>query len=422
MQRLLTIIWLLFSLQKTLYSFVPDPLLQDLQENFNQSISKARISVVSIKARKSTINDIGGNPVWYDSIGSGIVIDQRGCILSNLHVVENSNDITVGLWQAGKKSYKARVLYEDSSLDIVILSLNTNDLFLPAKTGNSDILEIGDWVISLGCPFGFDHSASVGIISDLHRDLNIGDKNYKDMIQTDAVINQGNSGGPLLDIFGRVIGIGTAIYAPEGTYAGVGFAIPINRAKHFYSRITGAVPAAAIIKAKEAININKKIPVDNIHKKFSDCTNCHTITQKMPVSVKVKMNHPLVGKCTNCHILTTDKPLSKTPVTVAAIIPFEMKKLNDMSFFDMFTGIILKLSLIVLVSSILFTMFGVGGGFLYVPVLLVCGIDFYTAATTSLVMIAASQISAQYNFFKTGLVDLKLVMELEIPTMIGAFA
>ncbi|NVM56522.1 MAG: TSUP family transporter, partial [Desulfobacterales bacterium] len=273
--------------------------------------------------------------------------------------------------------------------------------------------------------FGFEHSVTMGIVSDLHRDLMIGGISYKDMIQTDAVINQGNSGGPIINIYGRVVGVGTAIYAPGGTYAGVGFAIPINRAKHFFSRVTGAVKAAFTAPAgptegKEPINLNKRMPNDFVHQKFSDCTGCHTISQKSVISQKAGMPHPLVGACNICHIMVND-PVAKGPVAVAAVRPLATPPGPDQGFVDLFKNIIVKLALFILVASIVFTMIGVGGGFLYVPILLSCGIDFHTAATTSLVMLTAAQISGLYVFFRSGLVDLRLVMMLELPTMVGAF-
>jgi hypothetical protein len=133
------------------------------------------------------------------------------------------------------------------------------------------------------------------------------------------------------------------------------------------------------------------------------------------------MTHPAVGACDTCHILVNDRVI-RGPVAVSAVSPMVGSYLQDLSFSYLFRTIILKLVLITLVASIVFAMMGVGGGFLYVPILLSCGIDFYTAATTSLLMLTTAQVSALYNFFKSRLVDLKLVLVLEIPTMVGAFA
>nr|ASQ41192.1 magnetosome protein MamEO [Candidatus Magnetananas rongchenensis] len=403
----------------------PDPALNQLQESISQAIAKVRPSVVSIKAQKQ--KKANGEPaVWYESIGSGFFVDDRGYIISDYHVVENAENITVSLWRSRDNHFVARVVDADKELDLVLLKIDSNEIFKPAPLGNSEHLEIGEWIISVGSPFGFEHSVTIGIISDLHRRLVIGNVTYDNMIQTDAVINQGNSGGPVIDIHGNIIGVGTAIYAPSGTYIGLGFASPINRVKHFYSRSTGVVLAAATAPVKkEAINMNKRMPNDARHQKFSNCLKCHTITTKSVVSMKAKMPHPPVAGCTKCHILVKD-PVAKGPVAVSAVMPVipiaaNKNPLDTQTFGELFKTVILKLILIIMATSILFSMLGLGGGFLYVPILLACGIDFHTAATTSLVLITTAQLSATYTFYRSGLVDLKLVYELEGSTMIGAF-
>jgi len=411
----------------TTFGAINDSPLLNLQESVNQAVASVRPSVVSVKAQKKKRAEGGaGNGVfWYESVGSGFILDERGFVLTNYHVVEGAESIKVTLWRSQDNEFSARVAHMDKSLDLAVLKIEGNERFSPAELGNSDKIETGDWIISVGSPFGFVHSASLGIVSDLHRDLVIGGTSYKDMIQTDAVINQGNSGGPLIDIYGRVVGVGTAIYAPEGTYTGLGFAIPINRAKHFFTRVTGAVKVALTAPVgqtgdKEPIDLNKRMPRDPIHQKFTDCTGCHAISQKRVTSQKAAISHPMVGACDKCHILV-NKPVARGPVTVANVTPMATPPGANPGFVDLFKNIILKLTLITLVISTVFTMVGVGGGFLYVPILLSCGIDFHMATTTSLVMLTAAQISALYVFFKSGLVDLKLAAMLELPTMVGAF-
>lgn len=400
--------------------------LRQLEESINQAVAVVRPSVVSIKAQKKKADGGGQGFIWYESIGSGFFIDERGFVLTNYHVAEGAENITVTLWRSQQNNFSARVVHEDQSLDLMVLKIDGNERFIPATLGDSDQVETGDWGISVGSPFGFEHSASLGIVSDLHRELLIGQTSYKDMMQTDAVINEGNSGGPFINIRGQVIGIATAIYAPAGTYTGLGFAIPINRAKHFFSHVTGVVTAALTTPAgpagnKEPVNLNKKMPNDAIHKKFVDCTQCHTITQKLVINQNTTMTHPMVGACDTCHI-TVKGNATKSPVTVAATVPLGTQPVSPRGFGGLFEGDFFKLSLVTLIASIVFTMLGVGGGFLYVPILLSCGIDFQTAATTSLLMLATAQISALYIFFKSGLVDFKLVLMLELPTMLGAFA
>lgn len=400
--------------------------LQQLQESIAQAVASVRPSVVSIRAmKKKRVDKGGGNSfIWFESVGSGFIVDERGYILTNYHVVDGAENITIRLWRSKPNEFFARVVHVDQSLDLTVLKIDGNEAFVPARLGNSNRIETGDWVVSVGSPFGFEHSASFGIVSDLHRKLLIEEITYKDMIQTDAVINEGNSGGPLIDIYGNVIGVGTAIYAPDGAYTGLGFAIPINRARHFFTRVTGAVIAALTVPApqianKEPVNLNEKIPRDQIHRKFTDCTLCHTITQKLIVSLKTDMLHPMVGACDKCHILVKDRK-TRGPTTVANVNSVSPPGVNG-ELPDLFMNLILKLTLMILVVSIVFTMLGIGGGFLYVPILLSCGIDFHIASTTSLVMLTTAQISALYIFFKSDLVDLRLALMLELPTMIGAF-
>ena len=402
------------------------PPLQQLQESVNRAVASVRHSVVTVKARKKSTST-GGGTLWYESIGSGFFVDARGFILTNYHVVEEAEEITVTIWRSGRNEFQARVAHADRTLDLSLLKIDDIGKFPVVGFGNSDRIETGDWVISIGSPFGFEHSVSLGIISDLRRDLMIEGLTYKDMIQTDAVINEGNSGGPLVDILGNVVGVGTAIYAPDGTYTGLGFAIPINRAKHFFTAVTGAVRVALTTPVgqagnKEPVNLNKRMPNDAVHQKFSDCTACHTITTKMVVSKNAEMKHKMVeGPCDACHTFVNDKVTTAGPVTVAntrlATPPAGTDKLAGL-----YTNIILKLALLTLVISIVFTMMGVGGGFLYVPVLLSCGLGFHTAVTTSLLMLTAAQVSGLYVFFRSGLVDVKMAVRLGIPTMVGAFA
>jgi len=413
------ILLLLFNISDShAYNMMNNSLLVQFQDEINHAVSQVRPAIVSVNAVKKK----GTNGIWYESLGSGIIIDERGYILTNFHVVENSKSIHIKLWRSGNNNFPASIVDQNKDIDLAILKINSLEQFQPAKMINSDTIEVGDWILSVGNPFGFHHTVTLGIISDLHRELQIGDVIYHDMIQTDTVINQGNSGGPVIDIKGNVVGVGTAIYAPSGSYSGLGFAIPINRAKHFYSRITGAIPVAAQKPVKKVpIDLNKKMPNDAKHKKFSDCTSCHTIIKKMVANVQQKMPHPAIGDCKKCHILVNER-VAGGAVPVAFNTVNTTTDISQLPFTDLFHNIILKLSVLILVASIIFTMLGLGGGFLYVPILISCGVDFHTAATTSLIMITTAQLSALYNFYKSELVDVKLFFELELPTMLGAFA
>ena len=160
------------------------------------------------------------------ALGSGFIIDQNGIVVTNNHVIQDAEDIIVRV--NGDKEYKAEVIGADPLSDIAVLKLDTKDKFLPVKFGNSDKARIGDWVIAIGNPFGLGGTVTSGIISARNR--SIGLSRYEDYIQTDASINTGNSGGPLFDMNGDVIGINTAILGRNGSI-GIGFSIPSNSAK-----------------------------------------------------------------------------------------------------------------------------------------------------------------------------------------------
>jgi len=160
------------------------------------------------------------------ALGSGFIIDSKGIVITNNHVISEAEDIVVTV--DGNKDYKAKVIGADPLSDIAVLQIESKDNFIPVKFGNSDKARIGDWVIAIGNPLGLGGTVTSGIISARNR--TIGLSRYEDYIQTDASINQGNSGGPLFDMSGNVIGINTAILGQSGSI-GIGFSIPSNSAK-----------------------------------------------------------------------------------------------------------------------------------------------------------------------------------------------
>ena len=166
------------------------------------------------------------------ALGSGFIIDEKGIVVTNNHVIQGAEDIVVRV--NGDKEFKAKVLGADPGMDIAVLQIETDEKFIPVKFGDSDKARIGDWVIAIGNPFGFGGTVTSGIISARNR--SIGLSRYEDFIQTDASINQGNSGGPLFNMDGDVIGINTAILGPSGNI-GIGFSIPSNNAKRVISQL-----------------------------------------------------------------------------------------------------------------------------------------------------------------------------------------
>ena len=160
------------------------------------------------------------------SLGSGFIVDKEGTVITNNHVINNAEDIVV---RVGEKEYKAKIVGADPYMDIAVLKIESKDTFTPVKFGDSDKARVGDWVMAIGNPFGLGGTVTAGIISARNRDINL--TRYDDFIQTDASINQGNSGGPLFNMDGDVVGINTAIIAPNQSGSiGIGFAIPSNAA------------------------------------------------------------------------------------------------------------------------------------------------------------------------------------------------
>ena len=160
------------------------------------------------------------------ALGSGFIIDAKGIVVTNNHVIQDAEDIIVRV--NGDQEFKAKVIGADPLSDIAVLQLETKEKFIPVQFGDSDKARIGDWVIAIGNPFGLGGTVTSGIISARNR--SIGLSRYEDYIQTDASINSGNSGGPLFDMNGNVIGINTAILGRNGSI-GIGFSIPSNSAQ-----------------------------------------------------------------------------------------------------------------------------------------------------------------------------------------------
>ncbi|MGB8273731.1 MAG: DegQ family serine endoprotease [Alphaproteobacteria bacterium] len=161
------------------------------------------------------------------SLGSGFVIDPSGIIVTNNHVISDADEISVILQD--NTTLKAEIIGRDPKVDVALLRVKADKPLPAVKFGDSDAARVGDWVMAIGNPFGLGGTVTVGIVSAHHRDINIGP--YDDFIQTDASINRGNSGGPMFNMAGEVIGITTAIFSPSGGSVGLGFAIPASLAK-----------------------------------------------------------------------------------------------------------------------------------------------------------------------------------------------
>ena len=189
--------------------------------------------------------------------GSGFIVSSDGYILTNNHLVGEAEDIKVKLRDG--QDFKAKVIGTDPGTDVAVIKIDANDLHYLALA-DSDVLEVGEWVIAIGNPFGLSHTVTQGIVSAKGRSgLRFPGHipEYQDYIQTDAAINRGNSGGPLLNLDGKVIGINTAIYAPSGGNVGIGFAIPVNMAKAVYGQL---VESGTVVRGFLGVGIQDLTP------------------------------------------------------------------------------------------------------------------------------------------------------------------
>ncbi|MFQ5916333.1 MAG: DegQ family serine endoprotease [Candidatus Binatia bacterium] len=226
-------------------------------------------------------------PFRQKSLGSGFVINRDGFILTNNHVVENSEKIVVKL--SDGREFQAEIIGRDAKTDIAVIKIDADNDLPTAPLGDSDRLEVGEWVLAIGNPFGLEHSVTSGIVSAKGRHIGAGP--YDNFIQTDASINPGNSGGPLMNLRGEVVGINTAIFSRGGGNIGIGFAIPINLAKELLPQLKSkgkvtrgwlgvviqkVTPAIAeslgLDKARGALvaNVSKDAPADKAGIKVGD--------------------------------------------------------------------------------------------------------------------------------------------------------
>ncbi|HET8668154.1 MAG TPA: Do family serine endopeptidase [Terriglobales bacterium] len=182
----------------------------------------------------------GGDTMRERSLGSGVVVDSKGYILTNRHVVERADRIRVKFMDdpQGAQGHDATVVGTDNETDIAVIKVNLDHPLPAAKIGNSDGMQVGDWVLAIGSPFGLQETVTAGIVSAKGRDIVPG-RQFQSFIQTDAAINPGNSGGPLVNMSGEVVGINTAILTESQGYQGVGFAMPSNTVVQVYNQLIG---------------------------------------------------------------------------------------------------------------------------------------------------------------------------------------
>jgi len=213
--------------------------------SFHQAASQIRPSVVSISAMRlvpfAPVANIPGGATAvgqqsFETVGSGVIVDQAGYVVTNRHVIAGAMSIIVSLPTRPVTHLSAEVIKAEEASDLALLKIPSTGALPTAILADSSRVQVGDWVLAVGYPFGLDLTVTSGIISGKRISMNIGGRPYRGLFQTDAPINKGSSGGPLVDLNGHVIGINTAIYAPTGVFSGTGFAIPSNLVGAFVAR------------------------------------------------------------------------------------------------------------------------------------------------------------------------------------------
>ncbi|HIJ70597.1 MAG TPA: trypsin-like serine protease [Planctomycetes bacterium] len=215
-------------------------------DDLPDAVAAARGAVVNIDVAGADVgpsNRRGGPALSFDmpsttalqtddeTLGSGIIVDSRGYILTCYHLIKDYPIVSVTVFGSVRRIYKANVVDVDIANDLAILKIEPEWPLPVAKPANSDMVKITDTVLAIGSPFGFEHTVTEGIISDNKRGIVIGEAVYEDIFQTDAAINRGSAGGALINSEGQVVGVNTAIASPSGYFSGISFAIPINKAR-----------------------------------------------------------------------------------------------------------------------------------------------------------------------------------------------
>jgi putative serine protease PepD len=221
-----------------------------------QVYQRANKGVVEITVTSAGQSDQFGQSQSQQALGSGFVLDDSGHVITNEHVVDGAQSISVKMWNGA--TYKATLVGSDASTDLAVLKLDAPSSVLhPLTLGNSDAVAVGQGVVAIGSPFGLEETVTSGIVSALHRSMQAPNNfTINDSIQTDAAINHGNSGGPLLDLNGHVIGVNSQIESDSGGSDGVGFAIPSNTVRSIANQLidNGSVQHAYLGVAVQAAN------------------------------------------------------------------------------------------------------------------------------------------------------------------------
>jgi serine protease Do len=247
------------------------------------------------------------------SLGSGFIINKAGYILTNAHVIEGAQQILATLKDG--RQFNARVIGRDTKTDVALVKINSSGDLPIAPLGDSDEVKVGQWVIAIGNPFGFDHSVTAGIVSAKGRFI---PGNYDDFIQTDASINPGNSGGPLISLEGAVVGVNSAIYTRSGSNLGIGFAIPVNLVKGELPQLSAS---GKVVRGWLGIYIEQVLAEDARRAKMTEPHGAMVteVLENGPAAaagikrgdIIVEFDHHLVGDSQELPLLVGAVPLAR---------------------------------------------------------------------------------------------------------------
>jgi serine protease Do len=199
--------------------------------------------------------DGGDGTVRERSLGSGVIVDSNGYIITNQHVIDNATRVRVKLMDDPPGvTHDAEIIGSDKETDLAVIKIKPDRPLKAAKIGNSDSMEVGDWVLAIGSPFGLEETVTAGIVSAKGRNI-VPQRQFQSFIQTDAAINPGNSGGPLVNLNGEVVGINTAIYTESSGYEGVGFALPSNTVADVYNQLIQG-PDHRVVRGSIGVEFN----------------------------------------------------------------------------------------------------------------------------------------------------------------------
>jgi len=293
--------------------------------DFRAAAKKVMPSVVSID-RFEQVQDFFGEDRGEQETaqGSGVILSDNGTIVTNNHVVQGASQVKVRL--NDKRTFTAKVLGTDPRADLAVIKIDAPNL-KPVELGDSTTLEVGQWVLAVGNPLGFDDTVSVGVVSSLKRDLPVGQSGLVNAIQTDAAINPGNSGGALTDAMGRLVGINSAIASSTGQSVGIGFAIPIDRVKQVVNDIVATghpkyaglgvsyYPGDVLANPRNRQYISQQVGANEVPATgivVREATGAAAAAGIKPLDILMEIDDsPLEGSFTLNKILTPKKPGDK---------------------------------------------------------------------------------------------------------------